>query len=523
MLIFIGAAGSDPATAQQLYALKGSCNSGTDALQIPPGSYFLKFAPDGAWHITLTDIDYSPSVATAIARGHFPPKTPNPTPALSQSMGYQTAWGPQAATGRYSMTLDATHSFIANGVSPDGTILVGIEKIAASNTTPPTYQAGYYDLATHHFTSIGVSDGVTPTGCYMTDGRFVIAEDSDVPGPGFPGIELHERYWAYDLQTGQLRLVVSAERYGGFTGTWLSHGLLILQSGVGFLVANLAAGTLAPLTPSSTATGETVQEDDFVWPYLLYEVTPTPSGGEPSTPPPSTIHVYNFSTHQDTRLSSLEAFRGSFPSGESVGYTMAGDTLFANVISSPTYDSLGNPLNAGSTALYVLPHVLSGGTQRQLLTTFKGTADDFIAGDTLYVTVNTGYSFHEGVLVNPGVTTLYALADVLSGGSQPQLLATLPGSTGSIVGANSRVIAFFGELEDSTTGQEDYFQAVWDLALDALVTFPTLTGNMVGFSINLTGNDLAVEQGDETDETVLSFDTSTLPTIPKTQQPRAGV
>jgi len=138
---------------------------------------------------------------------------------------------------------------------------------------------------------------------------------------------------------------------------------------------------------------------------------------------------------------------------------IAGDTLFANVVSAPTYDSLGNLLDAGSTALYVLPHVLSAGTERQPLATFNG-------------------------------------------------------AIGSIWGANARVIAFFGQQLDSTAGQEDYFPSVWDLALRTLVTFPTLTGNMVGFSINLTGTDLAVEQGNETDETVLSFDTSTLPTTP---------
>ena len=510
MIIFIGAAGSDPATAQELAGLKGACNTGTDTLQIPPGSYFLKFAPDGSWHITLTDIDYSPSVATAIARGILPIKTPNGTHPLSPSMGYQTAWGPHVATGTYSLTLDATHTFIASAVSPDGTMLLGNERIN-SGPGASTYQAGYFNLATRVFTPIGVSQSEVPVECCSTDGRFLVADNTDCLG--CTGGPLHELYWVYDLDTRQLRLVAKGSAYQGIENIWLTHGLLILQTGVGFLVANLPAGSLAPLTPSSTATGEIVQVDDFVWPYLLYEVTPTSNAGDPATPPPSTIRVYNFSTHQNTHLSSLEAFRATIP-GQSEAYTIGGDTLYVTVFSGQTFDSLGDLVNAGKTAIYVLPHVLSGGTGRQLLATFKDQTNDFISGDTLYVTVASDETYHGGAVVNPGVTTLYALSHVLSGDSQPQVLATLSGTVGSIVGANTRAIAFFGEQLDSTTGQELYFQAVWDLALHALVTFPTLTGIMVGFSISLTGTDLAVEQGNQSDESVLFFDTSTLPTTP---------
>jgi hypothetical protein len=136
---------------------------------------------------------------------------------------------------------------------------------------------------------------------------------------------------------------------------------------------------------------------------------------------------------------------------------------------------------------------------------------DFVAGDTLYVTLNTGQTSREGVVVTPGVTMLYALAHVLSGGGQPQLLATLNGSIGGIVGANTRLIALGGSLSDSTGGQPVYSAAVWDLALHTLVTFPTVTGVQSGYFMNLAGTDLAVEQGNET---VLFFHTSTLPTTP---------
>ena len=127
LIIYMGAAGSDPADAQPIF--KGLCalsaTSGTNTLHTPPGSYFLRFLPGGSWHITLTDIDYS---SDRCHRHSAKPQCHGDThptpPPFSPSVGYQTAWGTHAATATYSMVLDSTHTFAVDAVAPDGRMLL---------------------------------------------------------------------------------------------------------------------------------------------------------------------------------------------------------------------------------------------------------------------------------------------------------------------------------------------------------------------------------------------------------------
>ncbi|MGO8947312.1 MAG: hypothetical protein ACLQUY_06550 [Ktedonobacterales bacterium] len=520
LLIYIGAAGSYPSDAQPIF--KGICgiseSSGTQTLHIPAGSYFLRFLPGGSWHITLTDIDYSTTLATAIARSPIPTETPAPTPpTFSPSVGYQTAWGTHAATATYTMTLDGTHTFFPSSVSPDGTMLLGNEEIAPSNPTAvPNLQGGYYDLATKHFTAIGVSDGGDPVGCCTTDGRFLIAIDHTEPGAPFGSDGI--RYWAYDRQTGRLRQVgKTGDAMGGlFTVT---HGLLIFSSPNGapgsVMVANLATGTIAPLTASPTNSGTGLVA--ITWPDLVYAILD--SDGTPTA-----FGVHNLATNQHTLLPSLEAFNtghsvaGSqipYVAGSQIAYSIVGDTLIAAVPSNQTPTLANSYGSVGTTTFYALIHVLSGGTQVTQLGSFtsEGSAGYTVVDNTLYVSVLTGQVTGQappqlGAILDIGWTTLYAIDQITSGGTPPQLLGTFNGDALDIVGANARVIACAGGDWDATLVGSPVF---WDLALHTFVTFPTFTGNDLDFLIDLAGSNLVVAQGSQTSEALLFLDTSTLP------------
>jgi hypothetical protein len=118
------------------------------------------------------------------------------------------------------------------------------------------------------------------------------------------------------------------------------------------------------------------------------------------------------------------------------------------------------------------------------------------------------------VVLKSGWTTLYAIGQITSGVTPPQMLGTFNGNVLDIVGANNRVIACDA--------------AVWDLATHTFVTFSPVTGNsnfsiaypqqplfvgdQNGILISIAGRDLAVIQENATGEGVLLFDTSTLPT-----------
>ena len=519
LIIYMGAAGSSPADAQPIF--KGLCalssTSGTNALHTPPGSYFLRFLPGGSWHITLTDLDYSSSVATAIARSPLPTETLVPTPptSFSPSVGYQTAWGTHAGTA-YSMTLDSTHTFIPSTVAPDGITLLGNEQ---GTTSDP--QAGYLDPVTRHFTAIGVSNSGDPTQCCLDDGRFIIAADNTAEGtPDAPG---HWRDWSYDLWTGRLHLVAGPAVVGPIA---LTHGLLILGSGDEVLVANLAAGTIAPLIAGQGDSAIRVLACS--WPYLVYAA--------PSTAGITSVYrVRNLATDQDVPLPALGLFASSHAGGGfPEAYSILGDSLIAAVPTNPTTTTQTNSYGGTSTtAFYTLAHVLSGGTQVTPLGSFtsEGRPGYTVADDMLYVSVLAGeVTDQSGVVVlDNGWTTFYGIGQITSGGTLPQVLGTFDGNALDIVGANNRVIACDGAVWDPTGSQLGSVPVFWDLATHTFVTLspvynasianpqePPFAGDQNGILISLVGSDLAVvqENGNESVETVLFFDTSTLPTAP---------
>jgi hypothetical protein len=510
LIIDIGVAGSDPVNAQPIFKegcpLGATATGGTITLHQPPGSYFLRFLPGGSWHITLTDIDYSASAATAIARNPNAMVTPKPTPPpFSPSVGYQTAWGARAVTDTYSMVLNSTDTFIPSSLSPAGTMLLGNEKIAASSPAAGNaFQAGYYDLATRHFTAIGVNDVGYPAECCATDGRFLVASDQTEPGAPFGSDGI--RYWAYDLQTGRLRQL-------GKTGDPLAviavtNGLLITSSSV----INLVTGTTSPLGGATPGYGDVA----YSWPYLVY-------GQRSGDGTVSAYRLRNLATNRDMPLPSLEAFNSSYtPKPDLNGpivYSIAGDTLIAEVPSNQT-STLTTP--SSTTTFYALVHALSGGTRVTQLGSYTseggftstGSADTVgytVANNTLYVSVLSGQvTDQSGNVLDTGWTTLYAIGQVASGGTAAQVVATFNGDALDIVGANARVIACAGGVWDAAMNQPDGLPVLWDLTLQTFVTFPSFPGNNFGFLVNLAGADLAVAESNGTTETMLVFHTSTL-------------
>ena len=528
LIIDMGAAGSNPVDAQPIFKngcpLSASTTSGTNTLHMPPGSYFLRFLPGGSWHIILTDLDYSANAATAIARNPIPTATPDPTPPpFSPSVGYQTAWGSHAVTADYSMVLDSTHIFIPSAISPDGTILLGNEKITSSKPTfSVIFQGGYYDLATRHFTAIGVSDGGDPVQCCATDGRFLVASDQTEPGAPFGSDGI--RNWAYDRKTGRLRQL-------GKTGDPLdmiavTHRLLITSSSV----INLVTGTTSPLSGATPGYGDIA----YSWPYLVY----AERSGDGTV---SAYRLRNLAASQDRQLPSLEAFSNSYTPKPDVNgpiaYSIAGDTLIAAVPPNQTA-TLTNPNGgSGTTTFYALVHALSGGTQVTQLGSFisdGGVTSDgtetsvgyTVANNTLYVSVLTGQVTDQyGNMQDVGWTTVYAIGQVESRGTAAQLVATFNGDVLNLVGANSRVIACDEGVWDSTESTWYPDPVFWDLASQTFVSFSAVTGNNNfpqnpisegddGFVIGLAGNSLAVVQGNEASERVLFLNTSRLPATP---------
>jgi hypothetical protein len=99
------------------------------------------------------------------------------------------------------------------------------------------------------------------------------------------------------------------------------------------------------------------------------------------------------------------------------------------------------------------------------------------------------------------------------------------GNALDIVGANNRLIACEGEVWDPAGQQLDDLPVFWDLATHTFVTFSPVNGNDIAnpqeppfvsdqndILINLAGSNLAVIQENAAGESVLFFDTSTLPT-----------
>ncbi len=120
------------------------------------------------------------------------------------------------------------------------------------------------NIATRRFTSIGISDSPDYSfGCCIADGHFLLMEQDTAPGATCG--QCHKVYWSYDMDTGQKYRVASGTDFQMVEDTYLSHGLLVMGTGDGVKVADLATHSIAAI-PGLDASAQPVA---FSWPYLL--------------------------------------------------------------------------------------------------------------------------------------------------------------------------------------------------------------------------------------------------------------
>lgn len=269
--------------------------------------------------------------------------TPIPTTSATFSpvTDVHIAWGTTGAVATVNTSIDDSHTFQLGGIMPGGKTLVGYQYTRDRGTGLwGITQVGLFDVATKRFTPIDVpvNPNYPPT-CCQTDGRFVVVDDSDQPG--VTGDILHERYWVYDLTTGEARQVATGGgTFEGILDAHLSHGLLALSTGAGRIeIADLTTRTITPLP--RTAIDPRVLA--FTWPYLVY--SQYPAAGASSVE----VLVHDFSTQRDTTLAALAHLDNA-----SAGASMAlvGDTLF--------YVTAQGDEQQVAAALHRVDHALSG-------------------------------------------------------------------------------------------------------------------------------------------------------------------
>lgn len=294
-------------------------------------------------------------------------------PPLSPSATIQQAWGPNATQATLTTRLDATHVFVAQGLTPDGTRLLGYEyTLTSSGTVADTVpaQAGLLGMATKAFTAIGLATSPEyPPVIFQSDGRYVVAMDSNQPGA--TGAALHERYWAYDMLTHQIRVVAVGAQYQGISSARLSHGLLVMSTGLGIQVADLGARTIKPLP--GTATQTLVMA--YTWPYVVDGST----------------QVHDLATGQVVPLPQLPPT----PIGSSEwGMGISGDTVFYSE-SSPQL-----------TTLYELDHLLAAGPQWRLVGAFGADLGGIVGANARVVALRAAaWDRAEGQFVTFGITS----------------------------------------------------------------------------------------------------------------------
>jgi hypothetical protein len=346
-----------------------------------------------------------------------PRATVAPSGPFTRVVSMQQAWGAQAAVRSFMTQVDNTHLFWATGISPDGKSLLGYE-YAISGGEPDMSvpaQAGLLDTANLHLTAIGVSQSPGyPPGCCDDDGRFLLATDSTAPGATC-GL-CHQRYWSYDTQTGTLWKVAVGTDFQMIQQVYLDHGLLVLGTGDGIEVADLAARHIAPLAGVPAA----VDLLFYRWPYVLYT---QPSG---TSGPGALVSVFDLTTNTARALPQVDALNGQL--------FLVGDTLFATTLTQ----------DEQVTTLYEMDHFLSSDAQSRELGRYLG--DIYITGanDRLVVFSGAIYDLLKGVFVSYGTASSQNLppggrAGALAG----TYLATFNLKGGTPVGASPQLVTIY--------------------------------------------------------------------------------
>jgi hypothetical protein len=302
-----------------------------------------------------------------------PRPTVTPSGPFTQVVSTRQAWGANAAIQSFLTQIDTTHLFWANGISPDGKSLLGYEYAISGGSPDQSVpaQAGLLDTANQHVTAIGVSQSpFYPPGCCGDDGRFLLATDSTAPGATC-GL-CHTRYWSYDTQTGTLWKVAVGTDFQMIQRVYLDHGLLMMWTGEGIEVADLAARRIAPLAGADP----NVVLRFYRWPYVLY-TQPLGSSRSETT-------VRDLTTGVATPLPQVDALNGQ--------PFLVGDTLFVTTLTQ----------DEQVTTLYEMDHFLSSGAQPRQIGRYLGNIDVLAANDRLVALSGAIYDRLEGVFVSDG-------------------------------------------------------------------------------------------------------------------------
>lgn len=280
-----------------------------------------------------------------------PTPTLPPAPAPSNAVDARSAWGPNAAT-TISTRIDATHIMEVGGVTPNGRDLLGYSITLTANGQVDQNipaEAGFMDIATRKFTSIGLTDSAFYAHhCCTADGHYLLMAQDTAPGTTC-GL-CHLDYWTYDMNTGQKYRVARGTDFQMVESAYLSKDFLVLGTGDGVKLANLATHALTsiPRIPTSA------QVADVSWPYVLYRSQDT----VPQT------HLFDLSTNRDVVIAQLDA---RYVAPGSV--LLAGDTLYL-VAEQPSLP--GTPPGASTPGtLYELDALTNPASTLRAVATYK--------------------------------------------------------------------------------------------------------------------------------------------------------
>jgi hypothetical protein len=269
------------------------------------------------------------------------------------------AWGPNAATATFSTQLDATHYMPNFGLAPDGRSLDGymLAQVPPTRLATTPAVAGVLDIASHHFTPIGVASlpkcpgtSCQDTGsaiyylnCCQTDGRFLIVQSTGYPGPDCDGC-----LYAYDQHTGRLDEVIPAKQYEGVSISLIDRGVLVARTGLGLVLVDLATRAIKRLSGTTSDT----DLDAFSWPYVIYGA---PDGAQHTTTTSTPLQVYNVANGATTALPQV--------TGNILSLT--GATLY--YVDTPT-----NPdgTSAGLASLNALDNLATASAQPRIVAHF---------------------------------------------------------------------------------------------------------------------------------------------------------
>jgi hypothetical protein len=426
------------------------------------------------------------------SRGTASPSASSPPP-FRPMISITQAWGPNAATATFSTQLDATHYMPSFGLAPDGRSLDGylLTQVPPARLATTPAEAGVLDIASHHFTPIGVASlpkcpgtSCQDTGsaiyylnCCQTDGRFLIVQSTGYPGPDCGGC-----LYAYDQRTGRLDKIIPAMQYQGVSISLLDRGVLVARTGLGLVLVDLATRAIKRL---SGTTGDT-ELDAFSWPYLVYGA---PDGAQHTTTISTPLQVYNVATGASTAL----------PQVTGAILTLIGATLY--YVATPS-----NPdgTSAGPATLNVLDNLATPGAQTRTLVTLPAVQGASapqslgVAGGALFYTVRA-FPISQGgcqpgrnhpcptaTPAPPPVTTLYEIDNPLASAPTVHAVAAYAADLGDVAVANARLVVLTGAVWDRAEGR---FVALGTLPVPgsaAPASRQEATGNLLMVAHSLT-------------------------------------